>query len=431
VSNEFAYNPCMHRTALLLAIFLIFTATAVAALFHIPISSPFLPTGASRSQTQRASSSSTMALFPGFDKQKGVSYPAENMSSDEKARATDDLSTSNEESANGVKETPATDQPSQLQEFPTETERTSPSIQPESDGGSTTATHIESPYAFERLPFETINTHAREALVNIFCTTSHGSLSPASGSGVIITSTGIILTNAHVGQYVLLSESASVDLSCLIRMGAPATARYEARILYIPPVWIEEHASDIALEEPQGTGENDWALLAITNTVDNSPLPLSFPFIHTDSREELFSVGDPVLAAGYPAGFLGGAIATLNLHPTSVIAPIQKLFTFRADTIDLISLGGVILAQGGSSGGAVINGWDRLVGIIATASEGDATEERDVRAITIAHIDRSARENAETDLATLLSGNPSLGAEQFSQTTAPALIKMLLDELSL
>ena len=63
---------------------------------------------------------------------------------------------------------------------------------------------IKKEVAPELLPdFEAINTFARKAIVNILCTTKNGALSPISGTGVVISPNGVVLTNAHVGQLFL------------------------------------------------------------------------------------------------------------------------------------------------------------------------------------------------------------------------------------
>ena len=64
----------------------------------------------------------------------------------------------------------------------------------------------------------------RKALVNIICTVSAGTvLRSISGSGVIISSKGVVLTNAHIGQYFLLSDYPSKgNTFCVIRTGSPA-----------------------------------------------------------------------------------------------------------------------------------------------------------------------------------------------------------------
>src|ERR1700733_7735385 len=52
-----------------------------------------------------------------------------------------------------------------------------------------------------------LNTQTRAALVNIECTTiAGGTFEPISGSGVVIDSDGVILTNAHVAQFFLLRD---------------------------------------------------------------------------------------------------------------------------------------------------------------------------------------------------------------------------------
>ena len=85
------------------------------------------------------------------------------------------------------------------------------------------ATRIEHPYPTPSESSDAVNSAARAALVNILCT-SRGSVRPISGSGVIIDSRGVILTNAHVAQYVLLAENPAINLSCVIRTGSPAAA---------------------------------------------------------------------------------------------------------------------------------------------------------------------------------------------------------------
>lgn len=256
---------------------------------------------------------------------------------------------------------------------------------------STTAVAVrtENPYTFPPLLTETLNADARSALVNIFCTPRGGSLAPISGSGVMIDPRGIILTNAHVAQYVLLSESSQVNLVCTVRTGAPATAQGTPVVLAMPAAWVQTHAKDIAHSRPQGTGEHDWALLLMTQLQTSSdPLPATFPFLQVDVRSAIGFVGDTVLAAGYPAEFVGGTTAQTGLYPVSSVSAIQQLLTFSTSSVDLISIGSVIEAQGGSSGGPVVNQWDRLIGIITTTSEGTTTAQRDLRALTMDYIDK-------------------------------------------
>ncbi|MDP3646236.1 MAG: trypsin-like peptidase domain-containing protein [bacterium] len=287
---------------------------------------------------------------------------------------------------------------------------------------------IQNPYPFPPLSFETINTNVREALVNILCAPQSGALRPISGSGIIIDPRGVILTNAHVAQYVLLSQSPDINLSCMIRSGSPAVKKWRAVILYIPPAWVNEHAHEITTQHALGTGEHDYALLLITDSIDGRGT--GYPFIPIDTRQAIGFDGDPVLAASYPAEFAGGLAAQNNLYAVSSVATIKKLLTFVQQTVDLVSLGGIIGAQNGSSGGAVVNQWNRLIGLIVTTSAGKTTDERDLRALTLSYIDRDMAAQTGRNLAATLGSDIADTAADFNEKVAPNLINRYIRALS-
>lgn len=292
------------------------------------------------------------------------------------------------------------------------------------------AVRVVDPYPFPPLPFSTVNESARGALVNILCAPRSGALRPVSGSGVVIDARGVILTNAHVAQYVLLSQSPRIDLSCTVRTGSPATPRWIPEVLYIPPAWVKAHAHEISDQRPLGTGEHDYALLLIARSTDGSPLPSTFPALPFDTREAIGFQGDSVLAASYPAEFVGGLATQFGLYPASSVTAIRQLLTFETGTVDLLSLGGVIEAQSGSSGGAVVNAWGRLIAIIATTSEGETTALRDLRAVTLSYISRDLAAQTQFDLPTILGGDVAAEAAQFNAEAAPDLIRLFIEELA-
>ncbi|MBI5644705.1 trypsin-like peptidase domain-containing protein [Candidatus Kaiserbacteria bacterium] len=306
---------------------------------------------------------------------------------------------------------------------------TKKAMKPES-ATSTEVRRVEKPYTTPPLPFTTINDHARAALVNILCVPrTGGSLHPISASGVIIDPRGVVLTNAHVAQYVLLSEAAQVDLRCELRVGSPAKARYAPRVMYLPKAWVEAHAKDILASHPLGTGEHDYALIHIASSLDGTPLPSSFPYLQPDARETIGFVGDDVLVASYPAEFLGGYATYDNLYSATSVTSIKQLLTITGPTVDLISVGGVIGAQSGSSGGGVVNAWDRLIGIITTTSLGATTAERDLRAITLSYISADLLAQSGFDLDLTLRGDPSAQTFDFTKDQAPYLIGVLLKQI--
>lgn len=266
--------------------------------------------------------------------------------------------------------------------------------------GEIQVVRITYPYNEPALSPEMVNLHARGATVNILCIAGGNEFAPVSGSGVAIAD-NVILTNAHVGQYVLLQDYSPIDISCLVRTGSPAAVIGRAHVTFISSPWISQHAQDIVKENPTGTGKNDVAILTIepsANAVGTPPSPITF-----DSREAIAFQGDTVTIASYPAGFLGGLTIERSLALVSTVASVGELYSFEGNAIDMFSVGGTIVAQGGSSGSAVVNGWGKLVGIITTSSTGKTTSERDLRAITLAHVDRVVRAETGSPLEYLVA----------------------------
>lgn len=287
---------------------------------------------------------------------------------------------------------------------------------PENSGAQTSLSNTE------------LNVSARAALVNIFCTNTGESSLSATGSGVVVDPRGVILTNAHLAQFFLLEEPGFVN--CRIRTGEPAKDAYDAELLYISPLWIQEHADTITESEPLGTGEHDFALLRITKSITSVELPDPFPYVIPNIGESAVQDGADVFIAGYPAGFLGGQVIHRELYPSSTETSIVRLFTFNNYTIDVFSLAGNILAQRGSSGAGVLDAQTgHLLGIVVTSSVEESTADRTLNAITLAHINRSILQDLGTSLPEYLSADLQTRATTFQNTIAPALRELLLLEI--
>ncbi len=290
---------------------------------------------------------------------------------------------------------------------------------------------IQSPVSIPKKTPSQVNSETREAVVNILCTTQGGGyLNPISGSGVIVQKGGVILTNAHVGQYFLLRDyPTNGNVDCVVRTGSPAMAKYHAKLLYLPPSWITANATQITAQQAMGTGEDDYSFLLITSSVDNSPLPIEFPQL-------LLTFDDPIrdklaLLVAYPAGFIDGATVEKNLYASSAITTIGDIFAFTTEgNADLFSIGGTVVSQAGSSGGAAVRIEDgALFGIISTATEGTTTASRNLRAITLTHIEYSLRRAGQDGLSTLLSGDLYKKMTDFNTDIAPQEREQLIKAL--
>ncbi len=280
------------------------------------------------------------------------------------------------------------------------------------------------------LSFDTINTQAREALVNILCIAEPGSKLPSfTGSGIIIDPRGIILTNAHVAERILLKDYGTPNaLKCIIRNGSPARDAYYADLMYLPPSWVDKNISLITDPAPTGTGENDYAFLHIVRSATESPLPTQFPYIPIDMSQASLLVKDPVLVAAYPAGFLSDRSVHNALYPVTTITTIKTLYTFVKETLDLISLGGNPVSQKGSSGGGTISAQGKLVALIVTSTDAETTGDRELGAITTSHISRSLLENNGTSVSAFLAQDPTQATQYFQNSVAPALTEKLSAE---
>ncbi len=196
---------------------------------------------------------------------------------------------------------------------------------------------------------------------------------------------------------------------------------YDIQVLYVSPEWVEKNANQIDADNAKGTGENDFALL-IAKT--NNTLPY-LPYSAATPKS-----GERMLLAAYPAGFLSGEVISGNLYPTSAFVSVLQKYTYDDTShTDLFSVGGSVISQSGSSGGAAVRMDGTLAGLISTAVLKGTTGERDLRAVTMAHIERSLAEAGFGSLADLLTGNIQSKAITFEEDVAPELTQKLVDAL--
>lgn len=278
---------------------------------------------------------------------------------------------------------------------------------------------------------QTYVTDPIEALVNIFCTyTTDTYTRTTTGTGFFINADGIILTNAHVAQFLLL-ETVEGSTDCIIRTGDPAQPTYKADLLYIPPAWIEKHAALIDDPNPSGTGERDYALLYITAGLNNKPMPRSFPAlsIRTD-LVPISAIGWPAQAAGYPAEelFKAGNM-DVALAPVKVRTRIVELMTFGSNYADLMTIEGSPVGEQGSSGGPVLNSAGETIGIISTRGDDELFGKGSLRALTLSYVDRTIQEETGFPLASYLGSNLPYRSKLFKETLEPFLRTTLEAEL--
>jgi len=275
---------------------------------------------------------------------------------------------------------------------------------------------------------EPTTTDPLDAIVNIFCTfRSAESIRTTTGTGFFIDADGVIMTNAHVAQFLLLAEADTTGAAeCIVRGGNPASPQYTASLLYIPPAWVQENASILNDAVPMGTGERDYALLYVNSSVGGVPLPTSFPALPFSSDLLSTSAKDSdVVAAGYPAGALLAQGAGVDLIPRSALTSISELYTFGSNRADVFSIRGSVVGAEGASGGPVLDINGDVIGMISTRGDDSIDGAGSLRAITLSHIHRTILEETGFGLAESLGGDLELRSDIFAQTLTPFLVQIL------
>lgn len=265
----------------------------------------------------------------------------------------------------------------------------------------------------------------QNASVNILCSSKDKSVPAVSGSGVIISPEGVILTVAHIAQVFLLEDYPSEDnVTCVIRTGSPARTAYTAKLIYISKNWVTLHPDSLILSEAKGTGEYDIALLAITGSLTSTPLPSSFDYVPLSTKEP--KRDDSVIIGAYGGQTLSATEIKENLKEIMVGTTVKKIFTFGDHTYDLLSFGGNEAAQSGSSGGGVVNLSGELVAMITTSTIKGDFASRNVSGITPNYIRRVFKEETGKNLDTYLkSTSPKALASAFI-TDALALTEVVV-----
>lgn len=211
--------------------------------------------------------------------------------------------------------------------------------------------------------------------------TAKGSLGAFSGTGVVVTGSGYVLTNYHI-----IEETDYIEVMLLSDRG---------RTMHPAQVIGFDEDFDIAVLKFDGEG------LGLT------PARLG------DS--DLLAVGDPVYAEGNPLGYLTGSMTE------GIVSALERESEVNSDGMGMIQTSAAL--NPGNSGGALVNGQGQVVGITSAKITG-LMRERDESLEDAAVLENIGLALPITDilpfvnriLATGRSWRPSIGITCFEST---------------
>lgn len=268
----------------------------------------------------------------------------------------------------------------------------------------------------------TIDQKIKSATANIFCSIPKGNqIQKITGSAVAISNNGVLLTNAHVAEYILLENSApNTNTLCYIRTGSPAKKAYKAEVIFIPKEWIYANKDNMKYGTLYGTGNNDYALIYLTKKVQESSAD-DLSFINIDNSN--LSKNEDLILSGYPV--IGNILNENSLYNISDHIKIQNTWRLNMTSSDAIDTTYTTLAHHGSSGGAGSSLSGQLKAIMVATTIDSLTNRPNIRLISLGYISSDIKSKTGKSIESLIQ-NAEQESKKFLNEEAGTLAQILI-----
>lgn len=267
-----------------------------------------------------------------------------------------------------------------------------------------------------------------DVVVNIVCVNKNSNIiSLSTGSGVLVSSSGLVLTNSHVANAFLFNDKTSKNYkNCTVRRENIPTYGFEAELVYLPDDWLRENKSFFNSDAPRGSGENDYSLIAITKNTNPALSVPTFEYIPVLKDESPIDKNLNITVAAYPGVNTGIFEVDSNAELKVVSSSVKDLITFGSNTVDLVSTEPNSVAKRGSSGGGLF--WsEKLLGIITTTNSDSSGHY--INAITSPYIIRDFNKDTGKDFESFIFSNKNSLISDFKNNKEGYLKSLIADFL--